>query len=872
MICPECNFDEMEDIVDGVLYCPNCKHLLKDKDISDDATRILQGAQERVHPRPQRRVGDNWDEFHNKTPIYEEGTFNENLINSTPDQRYFYESPVTNFSEGNSISSSESVELINSEGKLNQKEKIILPGEKSFREETGNTPISKKKEDKTNSTAHRFYIIKSYDKSKPIWKFIYKFIENNSEKLLPLKDKYDTSDGFLTYLTELLIDKLSNETGLLNNLHRNTIKALPKVIIAIFLLYYQKIESLTGDALEKQSGMVGQHKKLRTLADHLGLELPFIMGDVVERILEKKREVIFTGEFFPSQQNICKIDKRLIPSRKMVKTISRWIQKNSDYKNLTELKESLFEKKAPEPKDEDDRLVLLDKDKDKNSILLRNICNRIIEENPTINSYDDITKIIGTSITTLMKKDNHRRYIKYPNFLKLDELINDPIPHQIFVRSFRSDKWIFLWQDSDGNKLSDNQAKKKAGEYLIKEILRGDTNRYDMDYIKDILKRDDFISYLKERNLKYNEILEAVGLELNVEPNRWEIFNWSPDGNPRTYDEALINASKHLKKLMEDYNYEEEKIPSQEYIVRNHEDFHGALKRYNLNFYNVLEKGGFPDDKFRKKWWLFDNDKQGTLLTLQEQEETIFKLFKEKILPIYVDKGLINGKLGPSYDEAVGILKDTEFHGFVSAINARCVSHGNLLLSVGLSPRITPNQQAGIAFHWIGEGIFMIHTRIDNNCISCYESRISDENFIKPDNTILVNKDFRKLSKVTMQIPSYIKYIHIDYYLFHSSKRSEYKFGRGYQSNDSILLLVPLNIKESKITQHKNIKIFSVYDFCDFFGFSDERRREFIQFARLALGSVRDTIDSIKKLSELEEKADNYKYELKTNPKINFSI
>jgi len=179
--------------------------------------------------------------------------------------------------------------------------------------------------------------IKSYEKNKPIWELIHKFIEDNSEELLLLKDKYETDYGFFTYLSELLIEKLSNETRLLKNLHRNTITALPKIIIAIFLLYFQKIETLTGDDLEKKSGMEGQYKKLRVVADHLGLKLPFIMGDVVEKILEEKKEDIFKGEFFPSQENVCRLDRRLTPSRKMVKTISRWIRKNSDYHNLTEL-------------------------------------------------------------------------------------------------------------------------------------------------------------------------------------------------------------------------------------------------------------------------------------------------------------------------------------------------------------------------------------------------------------------------------------------------------------------------------------------------------------------------------------------------------
>ncbi|GAH05431.1 unnamed protein product, partial [marine sediment metagenome] len=70
----------------------------------------------------------------------------------------------------------------------------MFPKEKSFTGETVNTFISNKEEDRTNSFASRFYKIKSYDKSKPIWKFIYKFIEDNSEELLLLKDKYDTDN------------------------------------------------------------------------------------------------------------------------------------------------------------------------------------------------------------------------------------------------------------------------------------------------------------------------------------------------------------------------------------------------------------------------------------------------------------------------------------------------------------------------------------------------------------------------------------------------------------------------------------------------------------------------------------------------------
>lgn len=807
--------------------------------------------------------------FCSKRPqSYRKNVINNNQIDFNLNQRNFCRSPLANISGDIEGSSSESVELLSGNKKLNQKEKIMRSEEKTSTEKTVNTFMSNRECDEIKSSDSEFSTIKSNDKNEPIWKFIHKYFEDNSEKLLLLKDTYETDDGFFTYLSELLIDKLSNETRLLKNLHRNTIKALPKVIIAIFLLYFQKIELIAGDDLEKKSGMVGQYKKLRVIADHLGLELPIIMGDVVERILEKKKEDIFKGEFFPSQENVFRLDKRLTPSRKMVKTISRWIQKNSNYKNLTDLKERLFEKKPPKLKDVDTRLVLFDKDK--NSTFLRNICDAIIEENPKINSYNDITKIIDTSVTTLMKKD-YRRYMKYTSFVKLQELYGNLISHQIFMRSFKSDKWIFFWQDSDGNIISDSQAKVRVGEYLINEILKGDTSRYDIDYINNILKRNDFISALSNRGFTYNEILEEVNLELNIDPNKWETFNWDHRGNPRNYEEAFDNAVEYLEELISknDYNFQLMDKPSQAHFNECHQDFMGALKRYKLNFYDILTKAGFQNDRFRKKWKIIDADAEGILYTPQEREKKIFQFFRDIILPIYEQKQLIEDKIGPSYNEGIEALKNTDYHGFISASNARRISFGELLRSVGLSPCVSLNQEVGTAFHWIAEYNFMMQTRVDNDCISYYESSIHDDDEYRPDNTILINKNFRDLSTEAKRVSENIEWINIDYYLFHSTKRGfNYKTDKGYQSESSLLILAPLNIKSNIITHQENVKILSPFNFCKFFGFSNKRKKDFIDFARLALQATNS--DNTEALDKLIQEAERCKNELTSNPNINF--
>ena len=809
--------------------------------------------------------------FCSKRPqSYRKNVMNNNQIDYNLNQRSFCRSPLTNISGGKEGSSSESVELLNGDKKLNQKEKIMIHEEKSSIGEAVDASAPKKEKDENNCSTSSSYTIKLYDKSKPIWKFIYKFIEDNFEKSLLLKDKYDTDDEFFIYLSELLIDKISNETRMLKNLHRNTVKALPKVISAIFLLYFQKIKAISGDDIKKKSGMIGQYKKLRAIADHLGMDLPFIMSDVVEKILNEKKEDIFREKFFPSPKNVCRLDKRLVASKNMIKTISRWIQQTSDYKNLTDLRERLFEKNPPKPKDDDTRLVLFDKDNDKNSSSLRNICDAIIEENPKINSYNDITRIIDTSVTTLMKKD-YRRYMKYTSFVKLQELFGKLISHQIFMRSFKSDKWIFLWQESDGNIISDSQAKVRAGEYFINEILKGDASRYDIDYVNNILKRNDFISALSERGFKYNEILEEVNLELNVNPNKWEAFNWDHRGKTRSYEEAFVNAVEYLKELISkyDYNFQLMDKPSQAHFNECHQDFMGALKRYNLNFYDILTEAGFQNDRFRKKWKIIDADTEGILYTPQEREKKIFQFFKDIILPIYEQKQLIEDKIGPSYNEGIEALKNTDYHGFISASNARGISFGELLYSVGLSPCVFLNQEVGTAFHWIAEYNFMMHTRVDNDCMSYYESSIHDEDEYRLDNTILINENFRDLSIDAKRVSENIEWINIDYYLFHSTKRGfNFKTDKGYQSESSLLILAPLNIKSNIITPQENVKILSLFNFCKFFGFSNERTKVFIDFARLALQATNS--DNIKALDKLLQEAKRCKNELTSNPNINF--
>ncbi len=516
------------------------------------------------------------------------------------------------------------------------------------------------------------------------------------------------------------------------------------------------------------------------------------------------------------------------------------------------------------------KLVLLDSDKIAHAERIRNICNKIIQDNLNINSYADISRVIEVNITQYFRTD-HRRFIKLPVFLKLQNLYGESIQHKKYIRRFTTDKWIFLWQDKEGDYIDKKQAIDLAASFLLEKVLKYDTTRYDLEYINNNLHRNDFISALSERGIRYNQVLEKLGLELNTDSKKWCSLSWSSNGTPRTYEYALNNAAKHLSSLLEDYNYNETKMTSQQYILKHHQDFYGALRRYNLDFYKVLRKSGHPDDRFRKKWWFFDNDKKGNLLNPKDQEKRIIQFFKRKILPIFKKEGLIEGNLGLSYDEAYEILKNTKFRGFLSAANARNVSFGCMLLTEGYSPRVTQNQRAGTAFHWIGEYYLMMHTRINHNCKSFYEAKINDENFVKPDNKISINENFRKLSKYARNVPLEFENIHIDYYLFHSKRRSQYKFDKGYQSDNSILLLVPLNIKNSINTKFKNIKILCIHDFCDFVGFSDEIREDFIYYAKLALSSISETRIGMKNLHELEQKSAKCKEKLLSDPRINFS-
>ncbi len=181
---------------------------------------------------------------------------------------------------------------------------------------------------------------------------------------------------------------------------------------------------------------------------------------------------------------------------------------------------------------------------------------------------------------------------------------------------------------------------------------------------------------------------------------------------------------------------------------------------------------------------------------------------------------------------------------------------------------MTLNQKIGTAFHWIAEYIFMMDTRIDKNCKSYYEAKIHDDDGHRPDNSVKVNKNFRDLSEEAKKVSEDINWVNVDYYLFHSSKRSIYKSDRGYQSKDSLLILAPLNIKSDIKTRQENVKILSPLNFCKFFGFSKERKKQYIEFARLALKATNKK--NSQALNKLLLDADRCKKELTSNPKINF--
>ncbi len=562
--------------------------------------------------------------------------------------------------------------------------------------ESGESLTSKQEKNEINIPNSTVFTIRSYNKNKPIWKFIKNFIIVNKDKIIESWNS-STEDQFFSALNNSILEQLK-EKKLLIYLPSNTIKAIPNEIKIIFLMLCRLQLNLTTDEILESVEVKGQEGKARIMANHLSIDLPLSMTEKLLQILESKKELIETGDFEPNTRNIIYIDNTLKPlliKNKLSTKIQRWLEKNTQFKNLTELKDHFRPdrnrykayKSIKPSKDTKRAKVKID--------VLKRIVDTIIKNNPSINFIKDLSIVLYKNPTTLSGALYGGRTMDYKIFKKFETLYGSPIPHEVQSKVYtRGYQWKFLYEDEKGVIINDDEARKRAATYLKNDVLKGDFSKYDQDYIIRVLKRSDFISAIKNRGFDFNEILIEANLSLNLETFKWEKFMWDESGIPRTKEQALQNAGDFLVSLIEDNDYDFGYLgaPNIEFLQSKHADFIGAVSNHNLLYNEILRIKGLKLNRENERWSFLDIDDFENKLNLNKVLERVSNYFNMYIFtPAFKETYNINLNEAPKIELVKNWIKGTEHGGFLRAISLRNIKYNDILRFLNLQVNYDPN-------------------------------------------------------------------------------------------------------------------------------------------------------------------------------------
>lgn len=114
------------------------------------------------------------------------------------------------------------------------------------------------------------------------------------------------------------------------------------------------------------------------------------------------------------------------------------------------------------------------------------------------------------------------------------------------------------------------------------------------------------------------------------------------------------------------------------------------------------------------------------------------------------------------------------------------------------------------------------------------------------DNSIIIDKHFKKLSKLTEEfsfLHPCIKMINIDYHFGESLSDIRDKCYRGYQSYNKFLIIVSLMAKDTltapiSIPYRNNVQVLDLKTFTTFFGFKEDDYLELTDLRTLAISAI----------------------------------
>jgi len=454
-------------------------------------------------------------------------------------------------------------------------------------------------------------------------------------------------------------------------------------------------------------------------------------------------------------------------------------------------------------------------------------------------------------------------------------------------------KWTFLDRDETGKQLSYKEQVNKAAEYLNHQIL---TSQFKEKYKlapneapkRELLSIENkgFTNACSIRNIYFNDILGEVGLNINMERNKWTFLDRDDNGKPLSFNEQVDKAAGYLSnniltaKFKEKFNLKSNEGPMRSDLEVENHDFVSALNHRKIRYNDVLRKLGLKINMESGKWSFLDYNEKRESLSYEEQVGKASEYLKKIVLTKeYRTHYNLDDKEGPTISTL-----NNDHSDYFSAIHIRSLSYNDILIKSGYSAHdLQVHEDVGRALHWIEQSVFLQHTR-NLNCNSFYEvyPNIKTKNIDlynkyglkRCDNAIFINDNCKKLSSEIKRLSESrpeIKMINFDYFLGNSKQKIIEKCLKGYQDKNKMLILVPSHCSQpqeppEEVPYVENIKIMDPKTFANFIGYEGELREKFFHSLNIAKNAL---VDDNENRELICQKGDEYKHILKDNYNYN---
>ena len=279
-------------------------------------------------------------------------------------------------------------------------------------------------------------------------------------------------------------------------------------------------------------------------------------------------------------------------------------------------------------------------------------------------------------------------------------------------------KYKFLNYDQKGNRLNREQKMEVALNYYTEKIL---PNLQKIPAIKKMIEQGQppsiidirkhghvgFVGPLsdKEPKIKYNELVERIGLNPNIDHNKYRFLNYNNKGDLLNHEQKLERAKQYFKteivpNLVRDKIINPGDTPGVRELVRGgYSGFFPALafRGQKIDYNPLITATGLKPNITQGRWDFIKYNQNGKILSKEEKLERAIDYFSKNVYPKLVEKGFIrNGEPPTSLD-----LVRAKQEDFLSALRGKepKIPFNHFIKNAGFEPKYIQDHEKWKIFY-----------------------------------------------------------------------------------------------------------------------------------------------------------------------------